>query len=185
MVTGACAGVYGAKLTIVKSEGIPEASSFECDSSLERFMRHGGGPVTISVVPPTGRPAATGVRVQPNQDRRASEMADFSEWSSKQLQPHLPGELSGANRANTTIGTLLAGPGQYELLFLCEGPPAAELSVSTTAGAEVLASTQVPCDGQVFKAPVLLPAEGADLGMSPPDGVEARFAYKLVPTVQP
>jgi hypothetical protein len=186
MVTGACAGVYGAKLTIVKSDGIPEASSFECGSTHERFMRHAGGPVTISAVPPTGRPAATGVKVQPNQDRRASEMADFSEWSSKQLQPHLPGEVSGANSANTTTtGTLMAEAGQYELRFVCEGPPAAELSLSTTAGAEVLAPTQVPCGGQVFTAPVLLPAEGADLEMSPRDGVEARFAYKLVPTGQP
>lgn len=186
MVTGACAGVYGAKLTMVKADGIPEASSFECDAPLDRFMRHPGGPVTISAVPPTGRPAATGVKVETNADPRASEMADFGEWSSKQLRPHLPGELSGANRANTpTTGTLMAEPGQYELHFVCEGPTAAELSVSTAAGTVVLAPVQVPCDGQVFRAPVLLPTEGADVRMSPAGGLDASYAYKLMPTGQP
>jgi hypothetical protein len=182
-VTGACAGVNGAKLTIVKADGVPEASDFECDSTLERFVRHAGGPITISAVPPTGRPSATGVKVQPNTDPRASEMADFGEWSRQQLQPHLPGELSGANRANTTTtGTMSAEPGPYDLQFVCEGPPHAELSVSTTAGAEVLAPVQVPCDGQVFRAPVLLPTEGVSVTMSPGGGPDARFAYKLIPS---
>ncbi|MHA7291541.1 hypothetical protein ACX80V_18135 [Arthrobacter sp. MDT3-24] len=186
VVTGACAGVYGAKLTMVKADGIPEASDFECDSTLERFHRHPGGPITISAVPPTGRPSATGVTVQPNTDRRASEMADFSEWSRQQLQPHLPGELSGASKANTTTtGTMNAEPGKYEVRFVCHGPPGAELSAATWAGAEVLAPVQVPCNGQVFTAPVLLPTEGADLRMSPGGGLDARFAYKLVPTAQP
>jgi hypothetical protein len=183
LVTGACAGVHGAKLTIVKGDGIPEEMRFECDSPLARFLRHAGGPVTISAVPPTGRPAATGVKVQTNPDQRLSDSADFSEWSSKQLQPHLPGELGGTTMANTTTtGTLMAEPGQYELRLVCEGPPGAELSVSTTAGVEVLAPVQVACDGQVFRAPVLLPTEGADLRMSPAGGLDARFAYKLVPT---
>jgi hypothetical protein len=182
-VTGACAGVYGAKLTIVKADGIPEASGFECDSALDRFFRHPGGPVTISAVPPAGKPSATGVKVKTNPDPRASELADFSEWSAKQLQPHVPGEFSGANRANTTaVGTLMAGPGRYELRLVCEGPSGAEVSVSAAAGAEVLAQTPVPCDGQVFRAPVLLPGEGADVSMSPDGGVNGRFAYKLVPT---
>jgi hypothetical protein len=182
VVTGACAGVYGAKLTIVKSDGIPEASSFECDAPLDRFMRHPGGPITISAVPPTGMPSATGVKVQINPDRRASEMADFSEWSSKQLQPYLPGELRGSNTGSTTTsGTIMAKPGQYELHFVCAGPSGAELSVATAAGAGVLAPVQVPCNGQVFKAPVVLPTEGADLTMSPAGGMEGRFAYKLVP----
>ncbi|MDR6415659.1 hypothetical protein [Pseudarthrobacter sulfonivorans] len=183
VVTGACAGVYGAKLTLVKADGVPEASDFECDSTLERFVRHAGGPITISAVPPTGRPSATGVKVQPNTDPRASEMADFGEWSRQQLQPHLPGELSGASRANTpTIGTLMAKPGKYELRFVCDGPTGAELSVSTAAGAEVLAPVQVPCDGKVFRAPVRLPTEGADVRMSPAGSLDARYAYKLVPT---
>ena len=48
LVTGACAGVYGAKLTVVKADGVPEAASFECDAPLDRFVRHGGGPLTIT-----------------------------------------------------------------------------------------------------------------------------------------
>jgi hypothetical protein len=183
LVSGACAGVYGAKLTIVKADGLPEASGFDCDSTLDRFFRHPGGPVTISAVPPTGGPAATGVKVQTNPDPRASELADFSEWSARQLQPHLPGEFMGATRANTTTtGTLAAEPGLYEFRLVCEGAPGAEVSVSTAAGAEVLAPTQVPCDGQVSTAPVMLPGEGAHVSMSPGGGADARFAYKLVPT---
>ena len=96
----------------------------------------------------------------------------------------MPGELRGSNRANnTTTATLMAEPGQYELRLVCEGPPEAELSVSTAAGAEVVVPTQVPCGGQVFTAPVFLPSEGADVSMSPDGGVDARFAYKLVPAV--
>ena len=122
MVTGACAGVYGAKLTIVKADGVPEAASFECTSTLDRFVRHDGGPITISAVPPTGKPSATGVKVQTNPDRRASELEDLSEWSAQQLQPHLPGELRGASSGGTTAtGTLSAEPGQYELHFVCAG----------------------------------------------------------------
>jgi hypothetical protein len=189
MVSGACAGVHGAKLTIVQADGVPEASSFECASALDRFVRHDGGPITISAVPPTGKPSATGVKVQPNPDRRASELEDLSEWSSQQLQPQVPGELRGAGSSTTpTSGTLMAGPGQYELHFVCVGVPGAELSVSTPAGAEVLAPVQVPCDGQVFEASVLLATAGADLRMSAGDGSagsEARFAYRLVPTGGP
>ena len=183
MVTGACAGVHGAKLTIVKGDGMPEASSFECDSTQERFVRHDGGPITISAIPPRGRPAATGVKVQTNSDRRASELEDFGEWSRQQLQPHLAGEVRGSSSANSaTTGTLLAEPGRYELHFVCEGGPGAELSVSTWRGTEVLAPVQVPCDGQVFQAPVLLPTKGAELTMIPGSGRDGRFAYKLVPT---
>jgi hypothetical protein len=186
MVTGACAGVYGAKLTIVKADGVPEATSFECDSPLDRFVRHDGGPITISAVPPTGKPSATGVKVQTNPDRRASELEDLSEWSSQQLQPRVPGELRGTSSSNTTTsGTLMAEPGQYELHFVCEGVPGAELSVSTPAGAEVLAPVQVPCDGEIFNAPVLLPTQGADLTIRPGGGPDGRFAYRLVPAGQP
>ena len=183
MISGACAGVYGAKLTIVKGDGVPEASGFECGSTLDRFIRHAGGPITISAVPPTGRPAATGVKVQNNPDPRWSELEDFSEWSGKQLQPHVPGESRGAGRASTaTSQSLQAQPGRYELHFVCDGPPGTELAMATWAGAEVLAPTQVPCDGRVFSAPVVLPSEGADVSMSPGSGPEGRFAYKLVPT---
>jgi hypothetical protein len=95
------------------------------------------------------------------------------------------GELRGTSSGTTSTGTLLAEPGQYELHFVCEGTPGAELSVSTPAGVEVLAPVQVPCTGAVFKAPVLLPTEGADLTMKPGDGLEGRFAYRLVPVGQP
>jgi hypothetical protein len=184
MVTGACAGVYGAKLTIVKADGVPEAASFECTSTLDRFVRHDGGPITISAVPPTGKPSATGVKVQTNPDRRASELEDVSEWAAQQLQPHLPGELRGTSSAEaTTTASLTAEPGQYELHFVCVGLPVAELSVSTWGGAQVLAPVQVPCSGNVFQAPVLLPTEGVDLRMGP-GGLDSRFAYRLVPSDQ-
>ncbi|GKV73545.1 hypothetical protein NCCP2145_29260 [Pseudarthrobacter sp. NCCP-2145] len=185
LVTGACAGVYGAKLTLVKADGVPEVTSFECTSTLDRFVRHDGGALTISAVPPTGRPAATGVKVQVNPDRRASELEDLSDWAAQQLQPGLPGELRGTSRGNTTTTAgLSAPPGQYELHLVCAGLPVAELSVSTWNGAEVLAPVQVPCSGSVFKAPVVLPTEGADLTMGP-GGLDSRFAYRLVPTGQP
>jgi hypothetical protein len=185
MITGACAGVHGAKLTIVGADGVPEASAFECDSALDRFHRHRGGPITISAVPPVGKPSATGVKVQTNPDRRASELEDLSEWSAEQLQPRLPGELRGTSGGNTTsTGTLMAEPGEYELHFVCTGPSFAELSVSTSAGAEVLAPVRVPCDGQAVITPMQLPTEGADLTMSPDDGVHGRFAYRLVPAAE-
>ncbi len=186
MGTGACAGVYGAKLTIVGADGVPEASEFECDAPLDRFHRHDGGPLTISAVPPVGQQSATGVKLQTNPDRRASELEDLSEWSAAQLQPRLPGELRGTNGGNTTsTGTLMAEPGEYELHFVCTGPTFAELSVSTSAGAEVLAPVRVPCDGQAVKTPMLLPTQGADFTMTPVEGVDGRFAYRLVPTAEP
>lgn len=185
LVTGACAGVYGAKLTIVKADGVPEASSFECTSTLDRFVRHDGGPLTISAVPPTGRPAATGVKVQANPERRLSELEDLSDWAAQQLQPPVPGELRGTGSGNTTTTAgVAAAPGQYELQLVCAGLPVAELSVSTWKGAEVLAPVQVPCGGSVFKAPVVLPTEGANLTMGP-GGLDSRFAYRLVPTGRP
>lgn len=185
LVTGACAGVYGAKLTLVKPDGVPEATGFECTSRLDRFVRHDGGLLTISAVPPTGRPAATGVKVQANPDRRLSEAEDLSDWAAQQLQPPLPGELRGTSSGNTTTtASLSAPPGQFELHLVCAGLPVAELSVSTWKGAEVLAPVQVPCGGSVFKAPVVLPTEGADLRIGP-GGPDSRFAYRLVPTGQP
>lgn len=122
LVTGACAGVYGAKLTVVKADGVPEAASFECGAPLDRFVRHDGGPLTISAVPPTGRPAATGVKVQTNPDPRASELEDLSEWAAQQLQPRLPGELRATSSGNTTTTAgLSAQPGQYELQTMGPG----------------------------------------------------------------
>ncbi|WP_152642675.1 hypothetical protein [Pseudarthrobacter chlorophenolicus] len=185
-ITGACAGVYGAKLTVTREDGVPETAYFECKDALDKFFRHDGGPLTITAVPPEGKPAATGVTVQRNQDPRASKLEDFSEWSGEQLQPKAPGELRGASSGNTGTGmTLMADPGQYHLDFLCAGPSFAELSVSTAAGAEVIAPVRVLCDGQAVRMPVLLPTQGADLSMSPLDGVEGRYAYRLVPSTEP
>ena len=184
MVKTACAGVHGAKLTIVKGEGMPEATEYKCDSILERFVRHAGGPITISAIPPTGRPAATGVTVQPNTDPRASELEDRAEWASRQLKPDLPGQSAGSASSNTatSVGFMSAEPGNYEVHFICEGPPEAQLSVSTSARAEVLAPVQVPCNGEVFTAQVRLATEGADFHMDPGNGAEGRYAFRLVPS---
>lgn len=185
-ITGACAGVYGAKLTVIREDGVPEAAYFECKDTLDKFFRHDGGPLTISAVPPEGKPAATGVSVQRNQDPRASALEDFSDWSGEQLQPQVPGELRGASSGNARTGTtLMADPGQYHLDFLCAGPSFAELSVSTAAGAEVLAPVRVPCDGQAVRMPLQLSTPGADIYMSPLEGIDGRYAYRLVPAGQP
>ena len=184
MVKTACAGVHGAKLTIVKGEGPPVTTEYTCGFTLERFVRHDGGPITISAIPPTGRPAATGVTVQPNTDPRASELEDRAEWASRQLKPDLPGQSAGSASSNTatSVGFVSAEPGNYEVHFICEGPPEAQLSVSTSARAEVLAPVQVPCNGEVFKAPVRLDTEGADFHMDPGNGAEGRYAFRLVPS---
>jgi hypothetical protein len=180
-VSSACAGVYGAKVTIVQGGGLPLTSPFSCDAGLERFVRHAGGHITISAVPATGKAAAAGVTVEPNDDPRASTLEDMREWSSQQLKPDLPGQL--AAYADSSVGSgLLAQPGNYELHFTCEGPPEAMLSVSTWAGAEVLAPVRVPCNGNVFKAHVRLATEGADFRMNPVSGTEGRYAFRLVPS---
>jgi hypothetical protein len=179
-VKSACAGVYGAKVTIVKGGGTPETAPFTCDTKLERFVRHAGGPITISAVPATGRPAAAGVTLEPNDDPRASELEDIREWSSRQLKPDLPGQVAGSASASSSYG-MSAEPGNYELHFLCEGPSEVELSVSTWAGAVVLAHARVPCDGGIFKAKVQLATEGVDFRMNPISGIEGRYAFRLVP----
>jgi hypothetical protein len=181
-VTGACAGVYGAKLTIVGGDGgFPGVTDFTCDATLVRFLRHTGGPITISAVPANGNPAAAGLTLGPNTDPQASVLADMSEWASQRM-PELPGELRGytASDSPTGFGTS-AEPGTYELHFLCEGPPKAGLSVSTWAGAEVLAPLQVDCNGGTFKATVELGTEGADFKMDPGSGPDARYVFRLVP----
>jgi hypothetical protein len=182
-ISAACSGVYGAKLTVVRGDGASEATGFSCDSRLERFLRHGGGPITIKAVPPTGKPAAAGVALKPNSDPRASELEDMREWASQTLKPALPGESSGYTSSNTSTGFgMSAGPGRYELQFLCEGPAEAELSVFTWAGAEVLAPVRVACTGSIFKATVQLATEGADFKMTPGSGPDARYAFRLVPS---
>lgn len=183
MVKTACAGAPGAKLTIMKGEGLPEATDYLCDSTIERFVRHAGGPITISAIPTKGGSAATGVTVQTNTDPRASELADMAEWSRQQLKPDLPGQLAGSTSSNTATGFgLSAEPGKYELHFMCDGPAEAELSVSTSAGAEVLAPVQVSCNGDVFKAPVQLATKGAEFTMNPGSGPDGRYAFRLVPS---
>lgn len=182
LVSGACAGVYDAKLIIEKADVLQEASEFRCGQALDRFVRHDGGPLTISAVPRTGKPSATGVKVQTNPDPRASELADLSEWASQQLRPFVPGEQRGSSGTNSSTGvTLMAEPGRYDLQFVCAEAPWAELSVQTSAGAEVLAPVRVPCDGEPVTTPVELPTQGADLTMRPVDGPKGRFAYRLVP----
>jgi hypothetical protein len=182
-ITSACSGVYGAKLTIVKGDGPPEAMGFTCDSALERFVRHTGGPIRIKAIPATGKPAAAGVTLEPNTDPQASEMEDMSDWASQKLKPVLPGELSGYTSSNTSTSSgMSAEPGNYELHFLCEGPSEAELSVLTWAGVEVLAPAQVSCDGDVFKATVQLGTKGADLKINPGSGPDGRYAFRLVPS---
>jgi hypothetical protein len=182
MVTGACSGVYGAKLTIVRDDGVPEASEFRCSSALDRFFRHDGGPVTISAIPRTGKPSATGVRIQPNPDPRLSELEDLSEWSGQLLQPPERGELRGTNIANgTTKATLMAEPGRYNLDFVCAGASFAQLSLATSAGAEVLAPVRVPCDGRPVRTPLSLPTKGADISFSPLERTDTRFTFRLVP----
>ncbi len=154
---------------------------FSCDARLERFVRHRGGPITISAIPATGRQGAAGVTLQPNTDPRASELEDLGEWSGRQLKPALPGEISGATSSNSGYG-MSAEPGMYELHFTCEGPAEAELSVSTWAGAEVLAPVQVPCNAGVFTAKVELATEGADFTMNSRGGPKGRYAFRLVPS---
>lgn len=180
-VRSACAGDLGAKVTIVKGGGLPETAPFTCDTTLERFVRHTGGPITISVVPATGSPAAAGVTLEPNDDPRASELEDLREWSSRQLKPDLPGQVAGSASASSSYG-MSAEPGNYELHFLCEGPSEVELSVSTWAGAVVLAPVRIPCDGRIFKAKVQLASEGVGFAMNPGSGATGRYAFRLVPS---
>jgi hypothetical protein len=113
-------------------------------------------------------------------------LEDTAEWSSQQLKPDLPGQLAASTTSNTatSFGMLSAEPGKYELQFKCEGPSEAELSVSTPAGAEVLAPVQVSCSGEVFNAPVELVTKGADINMTPVSGQGARYAFRLVPSTQ-
>lgn len=180
-VRSACAGDHGAKVTIVKGEGLPETAPFTCDTTLERFVRHTGGPVTISVVPATGSPAAAGVTLEPNDDPRASALEDMRKWANQQLKPDLPRQSVGYTSSNAGYG-MSAEPGNYELHFTCEGPSEAILSVSTWAGVEVLAPVRIPCDGGVFHAQVQLATEGADFRMNPAAGTEGRYAFRLVPS---
>lgn len=188
VVTTACAGVVRAKLTLAKGGGMPEemepiTMEYPCDTAVERFVRHPGGPITIRAVPLLGTGAVAGVTLEPNRDQRASEMEDMMEWSRQQLKPRLPRELFGSTSSNSaTSYGMSAAPGNYELHFLCEGPSEAELSVSTSAGAEVLAPVQVSCNGNVFKASVQLATEGPDINVNPGAGPDGRYAFRLVPS---
>jgi hypothetical protein len=156
---------------------------YPCDTSAGQFVRHTGGPITLRATPLTGKAAVAGVALEPNRDQRASELEDMAEWSRQHLKPVLPGESFGSTSSNSaTSYGMSAEPGNYELHFLCEGPSDAELSVSTPAGAEVLAPVQVSCNEDVFKAPVQLATEGVDIRMNPAAGTDGRYAFKLVPS---
>jgi hypothetical protein len=185
MVKSACAGVHGVELSIAAEGGsAPLTVPYTCDSVLERFVRHTGGPISISATPSLDKPAAAGVIVQPNTDPRASELEDMSEWSAQQLQPVIPGQFAGSAGSNAaTSSGVSANPGSYEVHFICEGPSEAQFSVSSWAGVELLAPVRVPCNGDVFEASVELPTKGADFNISAPrNGGEGRYAFRLVPS---
>jgi len=125
------------------------------------------------------REVATGQAADP----RAAEVQAMEEWSRRQLQPELPGQLAGSTMSNTTVGYGFAGakPGHYDVHFTCQGPTETQLSLTTQAGGEVLAPVQVPCDGAVFKAQVALSIRGVEFLMNPADGANGRYAFRLVP----
>ncbi|WP_160667928.1 hypothetical protein [Pseudarthrobacter sp. ATCC 49987] len=183
VVKAACAGGYFAKLAIVEGDGLPLSTDVDCDAIFQRFLRHAGGPITISATPSTGKPAAAGVTIGPNTDPRPAAQEDMAEWSSKQLKPAVPGELFGSavSDSPTSFG-MSAKPGTYELQFLCEGPSGTELSVASWSGAEVVAPVQVHCNGDIFKRTVQLEAgtDRVDFKMDPGGGRETRYAFRLV-----
>jgi hypothetical protein len=119
----------------------------------------------------------------PTSDPRASELNDLRDWASQALKPALPGEKAGAGSSSSIFTQgVSATPGSYELHFLCEGPSEVELSIATWRGVAVLEPVKLPCDGTVFKAPVQLATEGADIKAVPDTGHEGRYAYRLVPS---
>lgn len=182
IVKSACAGVQEVRVSVVQGGKPPLTLPYTCDSVLQRFVRHTGGPITISAIPPVGKPAAAGFTVQPNTDPLMSEQEDLSEWSAQQLQPEIPGQFAGSavgSNSATTAVLFSAVPGSYEVHFICEGPTEVQFSMSTRTGAEVLAPVTLPCKGDVFKAPMELPTMGADFNVAPSNG--ARYAFRLVP----
>ena len=58
VVTAACAGGYFAKLTIVEGDGLPLSTEVDCDATFQLFLRHAGGPITMTAIPSNGRTAA-------------------------------------------------------------------------------------------------------------------------------
>ena len=78
---------------------------------------------------------------------------------------------------------LSATSGTYELHFVCKGTAAVELSVFSSAEAEVLKAVHVPCGG-IFHATVHLATEGAHFRMIPQEGT-GTYAFRLIPTEQP
>lgn len=184
-IKAACAGVLSAEITLVRAGGAPEVMQWPCDTAMKRFERHVGGPLTVRATPFPGDSAVAGVTVGPNSNLEASRSKDLLEWSRQKLKPELPGEVFGAGESNTATGYGSgepAAPGKYELHFLCEGPSAAELSVSAWDGAEVLAPMQVPCNGDVSRTTLQLATEGADVKVNPAAGPDIRYAYRLVPS---
>jgi len=142
--------------------------------------------------PPEGQPAkpsATAATAPQEvatghaEDPRPAEVQAMQEWSRRQLQLELPGQFAGATMSSTTVsyGFAAAKPGHYDVHFTCQGPTETELSLATQAGGEVLVPVQVPCDGAVFKAQVTLSILGVEFLMSPADGANGRYAFRLVP----
>jgi len=137
---------------------------------------------------PTGRTAGPTAAPdvasdQPAGDPRTAEVQALQEWSRRQLQPELPGEFSGSTMSNTTVSSGFTGakPGHYDVHFICQGPAETQFSLATQAGGQVLAPVQVPCDGTVFKTQVTLSIRGVEVIMTPADGAEGRYAFRLAP----
>jgi hypothetical protein len=185
-IKAACAGVLSAEITLVSAGGQPEVMHWLCDTTaMKRFERHAGGPLTVRATPFPGDAAVVGVTVGQNSNLDASRSKDLLEWSRQKLKPELPGEVFGAGESNTAISYGSgepAAPGKYELHFFCEGPSAAELSVSAWDGANVLAPMEVPCNGDVSRTTLQLATEGADVKVDPAAGPDVRYAFRLVPS---
>lgn len=133
----------------------------------------------------TAPPPVAGNSKAPGADPRELELEEMRNWSAQQLQPAVPGQFAGSTSSNTTVSFgFAAQPGSYDVHFTCDGPADTQLSLASDAGAEVLAPVQVPCDGHVFKTQVALAAQGVEFIMSPGEGAEGRYAFRLVPARQ-
>ena len=184
-VKGACAGVVRVEISIVDGGNAPMTTPYQCSSSLERLLRHPGGPVTIRSASPLAMPAAAGVAIRPNTDPRAAELEDMSEWSAQQFKPSIPGQTMASTAANhATSISMSTRPGSYELHFICDGPTGARFSMSSN-GAGIVDPVGVPCNGVTFTAAVDVPAPGADVSMAPFGGADGRYAVRLVPSRSP
>ena len=189
VVTTACAGVVRATLTLVKGEGLPEGMEpitmeYPCDTAVEHFVRHAGGPITIRAIPLMGRAAVAGVTVEPNRDQRASEMEDMMEWSRQQLKPRLPGEVFGSTSSNAATSYGMSP----EPVELRTAVPMRRPIRGRAVGVDLdrRRSSRPTCRshamGHVFKATVQLATGGVDIKMNPAAGPDGRYAFRFVPS---